>query len=923
MKNKLLVYILLIIILDNRFQRKIHTAPVNNGAFTVAPNQSGNYSSWPDHFKLPQPGVGVIQLTSNFPEDLYIGISSVKGVKSPMYEIILGGWGNTKSVIRRENKGNIEYERPSNIVSGMKLIISLNKTNKTIKVEKVVDGIKSSILEWTDPNFITDVEYFTFTGWNIAGNVADVTSIINNTQAPTPSPTPSPTPAPANDVNNSALMRAVAIYDIEAIKGLKSTGINMATGLYQAWQQIENDENNNVINALKSAGADVNEALYIAAKNNDKSMLIYRGKYKKDTGVNPDRIAYIAAQKNDPAAIEIIKSTFGTNLTNMLYTAAQKNDPTAIKALKKAGADINGALKMATQKNDSKAVTILQASGAIDVVAAVNDAIKKGDVSALKELAQSGADIIEELYNAAQRNDSKAIETLKNAGANLNDALYRSAQKKSSNAITTLKKSGADINITSYNAWKNNDTSVIATLNASGADAHAGLYWAYQKNDLDTVKKIIKGSSATIEGAIKVAIQKNDLTVINKLKDGIDINQLLYEEAKNNNTEGIKTLKQIGADVDTALYKAYRSMAFNDSSSALAFEVLKKAGADINAALYLAYKIKESGVMNKIITALIDNGADRNEALTIASKKNDTSVINALKAAIGVSTVNEVNTLGTLVKSAQPSEPSQETKLNIAIKNNDLAAIKALKSAGADIEEALCLAAQTNKTTDIRTLKAAGADINIALYTTLQNNPAINEMENLILAGANIDTVINLALEKNNSNVIKFLIQRYYDFKNGVQTLYFLRNVEAAINKAFYAAAQKNNKSDITTLKSAGAEINAALCYAYNQKSSGKDAMAVINNLKLNGADEKFATYYAAKTGDQLALNALNQTGVNLDGVLELALSNNDVKAIQQLNALDQNRKGMRRIDLALKRETNNKSINRINMLKQAGAVLY
>ena len=85
-----------------------------------------------------------------------------------MYEIVIGGWGNTQSVIRRSKQGNtkIEASTPSILSPTEFRGFWITYNNGVIKVGK--EG-QAAFMEWTDPTPLPVNNIGYSTGWGSNG----------------------------------------------------------------------------------------------------------------------------------------------------------------------------------------------------------------------------------------------------------------------------------------------------------------------------------------------------------------------------------------------------------------------------------------------------------------------------------------------------------------------------------------------------------------------------------------------------------------------------------------------------------------------------------------------------------------------------------------------------------------------------------
>lgn len=140
--------------------------------FHVKHNANGAYRSWSEKYKLPEPGRGKIRLHARMPNDLIIGFSSAKLISNPMYELVIGTRGNTCTSLRKEHSGGeVDVQNGHMHQFGTtRLVITLDRITKMIKVLKIMrDGRRVILFERIDQEFLDDVQYIAFSGYNNEG----------------------------------------------------------------------------------------------------------------------------------------------------------------------------------------------------------------------------------------------------------------------------------------------------------------------------------------------------------------------------------------------------------------------------------------------------------------------------------------------------------------------------------------------------------------------------------------------------------------------------------------------------------------------------------------------------------------------------------------------------------------------------------
>lgn len=139
----------------------------------VLQNCWGQYA-WHRYFELPYMGRGVVYFAAETITDVHIAISSQPKTMDPMYEIVIGGWNNSMSVVRRKSQGinlccAVAGSDDLPIVPGVNHYwVSIDASTKFVKFGqgKQAEVESSIICIYKDAYFISDARYFTFTNWN-------------------------------------------------------------------------------------------------------------------------------------------------------------------------------------------------------------------------------------------------------------------------------------------------------------------------------------------------------------------------------------------------------------------------------------------------------------------------------------------------------------------------------------------------------------------------------------------------------------------------------------------------------------------------------------------------------------------------------------------------------------------------------------
>jgi hypothetical protein len=145
--------------------------------FYAEERSGAEYEFWSTHWQLPYPSHGAIVFEAKARNDIYIVFSRSMhsppqrlGPCSPVYEICIGGWNNTTSLIRRGAQGITMIESQCTLPSRdfTKWWVSVNRSTCRIAVGLgSVPGKNVQFWAW-DEKFVTDLNFFSFSCWDAA-----------------------------------------------------------------------------------------------------------------------------------------------------------------------------------------------------------------------------------------------------------------------------------------------------------------------------------------------------------------------------------------------------------------------------------------------------------------------------------------------------------------------------------------------------------------------------------------------------------------------------------------------------------------------------------------------------------------------------------------------------------------------------------
>jgi hypothetical protein len=145
--------------------------------FYAEERTGAEYEYWSTHWQLPQASHGAIVFEAKARNDIYVVFSRSMhsppqrlGPFSPAYEICIGGWNNTTSLIRRGAQGIVMVQSDCTLPSRdfTKWWVSVNRKTCRVAVGLgSIPGMNVQFWAW-DEKFVTDLNYFSFSCWDAA-----------------------------------------------------------------------------------------------------------------------------------------------------------------------------------------------------------------------------------------------------------------------------------------------------------------------------------------------------------------------------------------------------------------------------------------------------------------------------------------------------------------------------------------------------------------------------------------------------------------------------------------------------------------------------------------------------------------------------------------------------------------------------------
>lgn len=132
--------------------------------------RNGAYLDWRAAWRLHPTGDTALLFRARARSDIHVGLSPTMHVTTPMYEIVIGGWGNSRSVLRRKPQGAAVATSNARIAHPGQwddYYIRLERSTRTVWVGRGSKVGQEVLLRYQDPAFLDGAVYFSFSEWDM------------------------------------------------------------------------------------------------------------------------------------------------------------------------------------------------------------------------------------------------------------------------------------------------------------------------------------------------------------------------------------------------------------------------------------------------------------------------------------------------------------------------------------------------------------------------------------------------------------------------------------------------------------------------------------------------------------------------------------------------------------------------------------
>jgi ankyrin repeat protein len=785
--------------------------------------QSGAYTQWSESWKLPIPGKGVLLFKANATNDIHVAISPLPQMTDPMYEIVLGGWGNTRSVIRKKSQGSDLAAQNKGFPFSGQLApywVIVDVDQHLVSAGYGTEPGQNIIVNYNDEQFLKNAQYFSFSSWDHPIQIAEI-EVRKRAERKPVEEASGQTPAQSAVATQAVIQREFDFYQdffmlagrgsVEQVQAAIDGGANVnsvdsdgKTPLMWAARWNRNPE---VIATLLAAGARVNDRdqegrspLWYATSNANSAeiitSLLKSGARVDDRGTGE-------------VSVFIGPHTYCTpesDMTPLMRTASLTDNPATISILVAAGATVDARTTdggwtalMVAAENNSEVVTALLKAGANT---------EERDNTGMTPLmwAAGGYDCATDKTLFWQ---PAIIETLLKAGAKMDEvtndgmtSLMLAAKYGKAKMMVSLLEAGADARLKSNEGKtalayaESEDFRGLEEEQNRWADALARLrkctfgttyYVPHYQDLLRLIQRAKTGTSEEVQTVLANGAQVND-------KDENGMTPLMYAAECNPDVEVIATLLAAGARVNDRDQEGRSPLwyATSNANSAEIITSLLKSGARVD-----------------------DRGTGEVELPPISYKLDMTPLMRAAVLTDNPATISILVAAGAKVED-RTGEDSWTVLMLAAGSNHNSEVITALLKAGAKVED-------RDKDGETPLLFAADDNTNPEVCTTLLNAGAIVDDRDgqgrtalMQAAGWNSNPEVTIALLKAGAGVNNkdsdgdspLLLaaqfnQKHYDRERGEEVIAALVMAGAKVNERdhddktplMYAEAQPGMKT--------------------------------------------------------------------------------------------------------------------------------
>jgi len=135
----------------------------------------GHYN-WARFWMLPRPGRGLISFAAEG-IDVHIAISAEPHTTQPMYEILIGGWENSQTIVRKHKQERPALWTEDSLVEfpSCQYWVLVDEEACIIQIGRGLEPCQDMFCTFKDPDFLLGAQYITFTSSKIPIVYSNVT----------------------------------------------------------------------------------------------------------------------------------------------------------------------------------------------------------------------------------------------------------------------------------------------------------------------------------------------------------------------------------------------------------------------------------------------------------------------------------------------------------------------------------------------------------------------------------------------------------------------------------------------------------------------------------------------------------------------------------------------------------------------------